>query len=218
MVLVVGVLLVVRGAMGGTDGEAHWPLRTVFVGDSITRGVGPGGIPSAEESWVTYAVSHAGSPWLLTDNVAEFGLSLGQMHERFADEVLSQHPDAVVIMGGTNDVLRGLPVQESMGELRSMVEEARADGIRVWVVSPPPIDPGYGKSPVDIVAAERNLCAELHVPFVETLAAMSDPDGSWRDGYSVDGVHPTAYGARRLADAVIEAVAVRPSASAGETR
>ena len=84
------------------------PLRTVFLGDSITRGVSAETLgPSEAESWVTYAVDDDRSPWVLDANAGVFGDTLGQMAARFQAEVVDAGAPAVVVMGGTNDVLRG---------------------------------------------------------------------------------------------------------------
>lgn len=203
------VLVLLALAAGCSDGPAEseseeGPLDTIFVGDSITRGVSQESMePDAAASWVTYAVEDAGSPWRLEDNVAVFGRTLAEMLAGFGGEVLDARPDAVVIMGGTNDVLRGLPAEESVEALRVMVERAQEQGIRVWVVSPPPVDPGYQRSVAPLVAAQAELAEELDVPFVDLDAALG---GAWEPGLSFDGVHPTEEGARRIAEVVLEAV------------
>ena len=182
------------------------PYRTVFVGDSITLGVSPETFgPDDAFSWVTYAVSSR-SPWELQARAAVFGRTLGEMLMGFQTEVLALEPEAVVIMGGTNDTLRGVPVEESVAALRAMVEEAQDAEARVWVVSPPPLDPSYGRDPDPLLEAEAALAEELDVPYLDVRDDLADPDGTWQDGLSSDGVHPSEEGARRIADLVLAAV------------
>jgi len=196
----VAVLVVVAGVAALTmrDETAQGgSLRTVFLGDSITA-------ESAQQSWANHAVADPRSPWALEANAGVSGDTLEQMWGRFQTDVLDREPDAVVIMGGTNDVLRGLPTEGSLAALRQMVEAAQDAGIEVWLVAPPPLDQGYASLLTSLVEAERALAAELEVPFAEPTDALSGPVDGWAPGLSSDGVHPTADGARTLADAVLD--------------
>lgn len=185
-----------------TDG----PVGTVFVGDSITAGYSPQMTsPDDTHSWVTYAVADDRSPWDRHAVVAQAGRTLGQMAAVFEGQVLSRDPGAVVIMGGTNDVALGQPVEESVAALRSMVTGAQDRGVTVWIVSPPPLDPAHGDLPT-LVDAQADLADELDVAFVDVREELSGADGTWEDGLSFDGVHPSEEGARRLAVAVLDAV------------
>lgn len=206
-VVAVAVVVVVL-ARDEPPGPGDGPLGTVFLGDSITRGVSAETLgPSEQESWVTYAVADPRSPWVLGSNAGIFGNTLEQMWGRFETDVLSEDAEAVVIMGGTNDLLQGLPTDRSLAAVRRMLEAAQHADIEVWLVAPPPLDDGYARSVVPLVEAERSLAAELGVPFVEPTETLTDPAGGWLRGLSFDGVHPNARGARALADAVLSALA-----------
>ena len=184
--------------------------RTVFLGDSITRGVSPTTRqPSDSESWVTYAVADPRSPWELEANAGVFGDTLIGMRQRFEADVLDRRPEGVVILGGTNDVFRGVPLQESLEALRLMVEAAQRSGVEVWIVGPPPIHSAYGVSSGEMVAAQRELAEGLGVPFVDPTPALADEAGEWVAGLSFDGVHLSEAGARRLADAVVDDLSAR---------
>lgn len=181
------------------------PVDTVFVGDSITAGVNPQTMaPDGVYSWVTYALLDDRRPWEIKANVALFGRTLTEMQQRFADEVLSQDPEGVVIMGGTNDVLRQLPLDPSVEALRTMVTAAQDEGIEVWIVAPPPLDPSYARDLAPLVDAEAALAAELDVPYVDVRDELGQPDTNWAPGLSSDGVHPSEEGARALADAILD--------------
>lgn len=179
--------------------------RTAFLGDSITRGVSAETSgPSDRESWVTYAVADPRSPWLDGGNAGVFGDTLDQMGGRFQSDVLdTAGVEAVVIMGGTNDALQGIPTEESLAAVRRIVEAAQTAGLDVWLVAPPPIDSGYSRSVQPLAEAERALAVELDVPFSDPAATLRAPGGGWPPGLSVDGVHPTVAGARALADAIL---------------
>ena len=186
-----------------TDG----PVRTIFVGDSITAGVNPETFePDDTYSWVPYAVADDRSPWELDASVAQFGLTLGQMALGFESQVLSQDPQGVVIMGGTNDALRQLPVEESIEWLRSMVTSAQDRGIAVWVIAPPPLDPAYERDLQALVDAQAELADAMDVPYVDVREDLKDADGNWVPGLTSDGVHPSEEGARRIADLILDEV------------
>ena len=198
--LVLGTFLVLRPE--SDDG----PVGTVFVGDSITAGFTAQMVsPDDSHSWVTYAVADDRSPWDRHAVVAQAGRTLGQMAAGFEGQVLSRDPEAVVVMGGTNDVALGVPVEESVAALRSMVTGAQDRGATVWIIAPPPLDPSYGDLSA-LVDAQAELADELGVAFVDVRDELSGADGAWADGLSFDGVHPSEEGARRLADAVLASV------------
>lgn len=208
-VLGAAVLLLVAAAVGvlllpwGDDEPA--PVRTVFIGDSITQGDSTGvDTRPGPGSWVRYAVEDARSPWAFEANVAIAGQTLAQMEERFQRDVLARSPQGVVIMGGTNDVLRGLPPEVAVESLRAMVEAARDAGAEVWVIGPPPIDAAYLKPVGPMAAAEEQAAGETGATYVPVGEGLTGPTGDWLPGLSWDGVHPTPEGARALADAVLD--------------
>jgi lysophospholipase L1-like esterase len=205
LVVVGGVMAVRAVADRRGEPDPEPPLATVFVGDSITRGASKDRIGQAEDaySWVHYAVQDRRSPWRLLENTAVFGRTLVQMRADFGDEVLRYDPAAVVIMGGTNDTLQGLPVEESVEALRWMVQQARGSGAEVWLVSPPPIAGAYGVDVRPLVEAERALADELDVPFADVHTPLAAADGEWAEGVTFDGVHPTTDGAQRIAGLVL---------------
>lgn len=206
LVVAAALLLALGGCAGEREdpGEAG-PVDTVFVGDSVTAGVSSETFaPDEDFSWVTYAVADDRSPWRRQATSALFGRTLGEMQAAFATEVLALEPEGVVIMGGTNDALRRLPVEPSMEALRSMVEAARDAGAEVWVVSPPPLDASYQRPVAPYVEAERTLAEELDVPYVDVATELTGGDGRWLPGLSTDGVHPTGEGAQRIADLVLD--------------
>lgn len=203
LVLAVVAVLVVRSRE-----EPPPRLGTVFMGDSITwaDSATVEGLPG-EGSWVRWAVDVDGSPWAFEADVAVPGETLAQMAARFDSDVVARRPQAVVIMGGTNDALQGLPVDASAASLRQMVVAARGAGARVWVVGPPPVDPGYGRSVGPLAAAERQVAEASGATYVRVDdPRLTGPTGAWLPGLSWDGVHPTPAGARALAAVVLDGV------------
>ncbi len=100
--------------------------RVVFYGDSITDAWGRR--PDTGEFF-------PGKPYV---NRGISGQTTPQMVVRFRQDVINLHPRVVVILAGTNDVAGNTgPMTPEMTEdnFRSMVDLAKANGIRVIVAS-----------------------------------------------------------------------------------
>jgi lysophospholipase L1-like esterase len=168
----------------------------VMMGDSLT------------ENWVF------GDPGLFNDRVIGRGIAgqvTGQMLVRFQQDVIALHPKTVHILGGTNDlsgVWGASRLEDIQGNIASMVDIARAHGIRVLVGSltpalgmawAPEVRPAPG-----IVAMNTWLKAYTRangLTYVDYYSALAGPDGGMKPGLSTDGVHPNrrAYALMRKA-------------------
>jgi acyl-CoA thioesterase-1 len=104
----------------------------------------------------------------------------------------------IVALGG-NDGLRGLPPSELAANLSTIVETAQARGVRV-VLAGMEAPPNYG---VDYITGFHQVYPDLarryHVPLVPFLLQGVAGDAALNQG---DGIHPTAEGARVVADNV----------------
>jgi len=214
LALAVAVVVVLGGARWATHAElSEHGVRTVVIGDSITQADSRSvtGVPG-EGSWLRHVVTDDRTPWRLVANVAVRGQRLDEMAARFAEDVLAREPAAVVIAGGTNDALQGVPVATSLRHLRAMVVAAQEAGAAVWVVAPLPVTGRTTPAgePVDTTwlrAAQHVLVDVLGAVWVDASGAVSAPGGGWRAGATDDGVHPTDRGARWLGEAVLAQVA-----------
>jgi lysophospholipase L1-like esterase len=164
--------------------------RVVFYGDSIT------------DAW-TLNGGHffPGKPYV---NRGISGQTTPQMLVRFRQDVISLHPDVVVILAGTNDIAgnTGLSTLEMIEDnFRSMTELAKANGIRVVLASVLPAADYPWKRGLEpapkIVALNRWLasyCVEQKMVYLDYYSGMATPDGGMKPELSKDGVHPNANG------------------------
>ncbi|MRG60268.1 hypothetical protein GE115_10370 [Agromyces sp. CFH 90414] len=180
-----------------TDGaEPRTGVAFAAVGDSITDAdsvdFAAGDLGSA--SWATYAVD-AGFDF--AGGWAEWGATTARM----AGQVAPSDADVLVLLAGTNDVAFGIPFDESAANLERLVDTV---GIAdVVVVSIPPIDaiPEGAEAYNDRL---DDLADDRGWRFVDASAGLRSDDGSFRDGMSSDGLHPSPAGARVLGEAIAE--------------
>jgi lysophospholipase L1-like esterase len=188
--------------------------RVVFYGNSIT------------EAWAPYFdAMFPGRPYV---GRGISGQTTPQLLVRFRQDVISLDPAVVVILAGTNDIAGNTgPSTLRMIEdnLKSMVELARANGIRVVLCS---VLPAYdypwrpGLEPAqEIVRLNdwiREYAATHDIVFVDYHAAMADERDGLRSELSEDGVHPNEAGYRVMAtlvEAGIEAALAGRAAPGG---
>ena len=163
----------------------------MFYGDSITDAWGTNG-----------GTFFPGKPYV---NRGISGQTTPQMLVRFRQDVVDLHPDAVLILAGTNDIAGNTgPSTLVMIEdnFRSMREIAKANGIRVILASVLPVakypwrpevaDPA-GKIK-DLNAWLKSYCAQEKLTYLDYWTAMADKDGGMKPGLSAEGVHPNAAG------------------------
>lgn len=203
-VVLATALCLVLGACGPPDTEeAATPeprvgaIRLAVVGDSITDADSPdlaGGMPGPT-SWVSYAV---GQEIELIGGWARWGATTADM------AAAVQAPfdaDVLVILAGTNDA--GWTPCEDIGEhLIQVVTGAAVEEVVLSAV--PPLDA------VPESAADLNVCLEAlaerqHWTWVDAAAGLRE-NGTFAEGMSTDGVHPSEAGARVIGEAIAAAV------------
>lgn len=125
---------------------------------------------------------------------------------RFRDDVVNLHPAIVVINAATNDIAENTcPYNEArtFGNIKSMVEIAQANNIRVILTATLPAAEFYwNKNITDAPHKITNLnklikqyAAQNNIPFVDYHTPLLAPDNkSLHPQYTDDGVHPTAQG------------------------
>ncbi len=181
-----------NSALGPVKGSEK---RVVFMGNSITEG------------WKrTDSAFFAGRPYI---NRGIGGQTTPQMLVRFRPDVLDLKPAVVVILAGINDIAQNtgpMTLEQTFGNIASMAELAKANGISVVICS---VLPAYdfpwrpGLAPAEKVVklnamlkayAEKNK----HV-YVDYFSAMVDDRNGLKADLAYDGIHPTLAGYRVMA-------------------
>jgi len=187
--------------------------RVVFMGDSIT------------DSWPQprFGPFFPGKPYV---GRGISGQTTPQMLVRFRPDVIALKPKAVVILAGTNDIAGNtgpMTDEQIAGNLASMAELAKANGIRVIFSSILPVSeyhvrpgdtapPQTTRRPMARITAlnawmKEYAVANGHV-YLDYFSAMTDAKGLLRAELSEDDLHPNAAGYAimgPLAEAAIQA-------------
>jgi lysophospholipase L1-like esterase len=176
--------------------------RVVFMGNSITQGWAP-----------LFDSLFPGKPYV---GRGISGQTTPQMLVRFRQDVIALKPKVVVILGGTNDIAgnTGPSTLEMIEDnLASMTELAKANGIRVVLVSVlPAADYPWkrGMEPAPkIIALNKWLhqyAASAGAIYLDLHSAMDDGQGGMRAELSGDGVHPNAVGYALMAKLTTPAI------------
>jgi lysophospholipase L1-like esterase len=176
--------------------------RVVFMGDSITEG------------W-HIDQSFPGKPYI---NRGISGQTTPQMLVRFRQDVLELKPKVVVILAGTNDVAGNtgpMTAEQTEGNIQSMAELARANGIRVVLCSVLPAS-HFSWAPQVERPAEKILAINAWIKdyatshgfsYVDYHSAMKDAENGLPSNLSRDGVHPLPAGYAIMAPLVEAAIA-----------
>ncbi len=176
-------------------------VRVVFLGDSLTAGLGLGA-EDAYPAQLARAWQAEGLPVEVVNAGVSGDTTAGGL--RRVDWILGQKPDVVVVALGANDMLRGLATTEAEANLRAILTRCRsagADPVLLGMRANPTLGPDYAR---DFDAIYPTLARELGIPLVPFLLAGVAGDPSLNQA---DGVHPTAAGQARLAALVGEVVA-----------
>jgi lysophospholipase L1-like esterase len=174
--------------------------RVVFLGDSIVeRWRGRSGTFLKGDPYLDRGISGQTTP---------------QMLLRFRSDVISLNPKAVVIVGGTND-LAGKTGPESPqdieGNLASMAQLAKANGIRVVLASILPVCGNHvtDRPPAQIVAIDKWLqsyCARNHFVYVDFYTPLVDDNGLLKRDLTEDCLHPNDAGYALMKPLALKAI------------
>lgn len=164
--------------------------RVVFMGNSITEG------------WSNIDPSFFKDKPYINRGIS--GQTTPQMVLRFRQDVIDLKPAVVVILAGTNDIAGNTgpaTLEQIMGNIISMAELAKANGIKVVLSSVLPVydypwKPGL--EPAEKIFMLNKMiqayAAKTGTVYLDYFSAMSDERKGLKAGLGDDGVHPNLAG------------------------
>jgi len=200
-----------RDANAKVAAPAKDEQRVVFMGDSIT------------DRWVQpqFGAFFPGKPYI---GRGIGGQTTPQMLLRFRADVIALQPKVVVILAGTNDIAGNtgpITLEETEGNLASMAEVARANGIRVVLSSVMPVS-NYGRdhdgNPVDVRLKRppekilelnawiKKYAAQNGHGYLDYFSGMVNELGLLKKELSEDGLHPNSAGYAVMAPLAEQAI------------
>lgn len=179
--------------------------RVIFFGDSIT------------DAWPLPSY-FPGKPYV---NRGIGGQTTPQLLVRFRQDVVDLGPKVVVILAGTNDIAGNtgpMTLAETEANFASMLELARAHGIRVVLSSVLPVhnytpqsETTYPLRPLDKIAELNRwleaTCLTGVCVYLDYATAMADAHGLLRRELAADGLHPNRAGYQIMAPLAAAAIA-----------
>jgi lysophospholipase L1-like esterase len=171
--------------------------RVVFFGDSIT------------DLW--HLNEYFGSKAYVNRGIG--GQITGEMLGRMKADVIDLKPAAMVLLAGTNDIGRGIPLAAIESNLTMIADLATAYHIKPVLASVLPVsdyhkdqDPSYARTPLRPPATilELNkwiqeLCKLRGFVYLDYFPALVDDKGQIKAELADDGLHPNADGYRIMA-------------------
>ncbi len=183
--------------------------RIVCHGDSLTEGADI----EAAYRWPALLQNALGAE---VTNTGIGGDTTAGLLSRFPGDVVAAKPEAVILMGGTNDLWWGLPVNLAMANLYSMAYQAQHHGIAPLFGMPLPFvremaenqpfrlpEVGYRQLQVNIntlVSRLKTAATDSEIPVLDYYDLFTDDGGSVQQNYFLeDGLHLNREGHRRMA-------------------
>ena len=181
-------------------------------GDSLYAGYGLGkneSLPARLEARMRKAGINA---TVINAGVSGDTTAAGRQRLAFTLDSLKRAPDLVILGLGGNDALRQLSPAETRANMIAVMDELERRNIRVLLTgmrAPPNLGPDYAKAFETIWPDLANKYRAGLYPFILD-GVITDPTLMQRDG-----VHPTAAGVERMADAIapLAVKALPPKAS-----
>jgi acyl-CoA thioesterase-1 len=182
---------------GGTS-RATGPLRVLFVGTSLTAGLGLD--PDSAYPAVIQRLADSARVPITTVNAGVSGeTSAGAL--RRIDWVLREPVDVLVLETGANDGLRALRVDSTRANLEAILTRARqahpaARLVLVQMEAPPNLGPQYTGRFRGMFRDVAEATGATLTPFLlDSVAGVATLNQG-------DGIHPNEEGARRVARTV----------------
>lgn len=179
-----------NGGIGdGHDFGANDSNLYVALGDSITVGNSGTSYPAELSALLGKSVINAGSD----------GSESGDGALRVGSILNNSHPGYLLILYGVNDVIMGEYIEDIIGNLRLIIQSAKANKTIPVIATYPSVFGVHimffgGVSALN--SAIRSLASSENITLVDLESAFGNPNTQYMDG---DGLHPNAEGYKLMA-------------------
>lgn len=201
------------GAAGSDSAAASRNVsRVLFLGDSITAGVGVNDRATERYSAVTTRLLQERFPGCIEVNLGQSGRALCEQDADYAEEILRQGPDAVVIQWGVNDHYWGYSIAQFSACYEKLVATLRAAQPGMPIVAATLIADFRWPENQDRWIAEANVAIqEIAARYDCQVADLHFALAHDRSFYA-DQIHPNAAGAAKMGETIAAALAAPPPA------
>jgi lysophospholipase L1-like esterase len=122
-------------------------------------------------------------------------------------DACAEGADVLIVQGGVNDIAQGIAPAPAARTLRAMVRRGKQLELRVAIVELLPWNGGYPRADRPIRELNRRIAligGEEDVPVLQWYDELEDPrqPGRMRLDLTVDLIHPSVKGYRRLGESV----------------
>jgi acyl-CoA thioesterase-1 len=171
----------------------------LFFGDSLTAGYGLDDPADAFPNQIQHKIDSAKLPYTVINGGLSGETSAGGKGR--IDWLLKQPIDVFVLELGANDGLRGIPIKETTQNLQAIVDRVKAKYPNAkLVILGMQVPPNMG---ADYATGFKNIFPQLATKNKMALVPFLLQDvGGVRSLNQADGIHPTAEGAKILANNV----------------
>lgn len=191
---VVRIILLAFLAMGCSPFSAQAERAVLFLGDSLTAGLGV----EPEESYPQLL-----GAMLARDGIADVRIVNGGISGSTSASALARlkwydkmHPSVLFLALGANDGLRGLTIEEMEKNLAEVITFAKAQGMTV-ILAGMELPPNYGDA---YTGAFRQVYRDLAARYkIKLIPFLLEGIGGVTSLNQADGIHPNAEGHRKIA-------------------
>lgn len=169
-------------------------ISVLAVGDSLASGGPWDALPQDPGSW-TY---HLGPELDVVGGWRRDGATSAQI----ASSIPQEAADALIVMAGTNDVRRALPIPELVANVDLIVSRTDVDQVVLAAIPP---STGFATEVLAANAALESLADARGWTWVDAWMLYRNDDG-WAPNGSKDGVHGTDASYRSAGSAITAAV------------
>jgi acyl-CoA thioesterase I len=154
------------------------------VGDSITAGMVAGVDTLSSPGPTSWLNGETADRLVQVGGWAVPGTVTGDMRAN----VVPTPADVLVLLGGTNDLMRGIPWDETAANLQAIAATVGARSTLLVAIPPSDSLPAARSA---FNARLLALASAAHWRYVDPWTAVS-VNGAWAPGTTVEGIHPTA--------------------------